>query len=113
MPLWKQRPLLVFGGGGATVLASLMIFATLYGPSKQVMENQAATSAMPAAVPIALKMYAQEYDEALPQTEAKSLTPARANSSTADMADTAGVPGAGKVAARIGRFAESKRSQVA
>jgi hypothetical protein len=34
-PLWKRQPLMVFGGGGAAVLASALVFALMYGPAQQ------------------------------------------------------------------------------
>jgi hypothetical protein len=56
-PLWKQRPLLVFGGGGVTVAASLLVFMMLYKPLDDIAQRTVAqqfataTPAMPAPSP--------------------------------------------------------------
>ncbi|MDX1931719.1 MAG: DUF4349 domain-containing protein [Capsulimonadales bacterium] len=61
LPLWRRKPLLVFGGGGATVAASALVFFSLYQPMlkepamvrSQRIASTSDFAAAPAAPPVA------------------------------------------------------------
>jgi hypothetical protein len=62
-PLWKRQPLMVFGGGGAALVASAIVFAMLYGPAKQFSPSASQVAAAPESA-MMKRQSMHDYDDA-------------------------------------------------